>query len=71
MLNSQSLIVHLKNIEGTVIENFNLTQVRQQYLRCNYKKNQLKIPIFFGYVVNFPRVSKFTGMCGALWKIYQ
>ena len=77
MLNSQNLVVNF--------ENSNSIQVRQQYLRCNYTKCQLKIMMFFGYVLNFPRVSNFcqfyyrndreqnktfTGMCEALWKIY-
>ena len=42
-----------------VVENSNSIQVRQQCLRCNYTKIELKIPIFFGYVLNFPRVSNF------------
>ena len=64
-----------------VVETSNSMQVRQQCLRCDYTKFELKIPIFFGYVLNFPRVSNFgqfyyrndrernvtfTGMCGAL-----
>ena len=80
MLNSQSLVVYFKNIDDSSI------QVRQQWIRCNYTNIELKIPIFFGYVLNFPRVSNFdqfyhrndreqngtfTGMCGALWKTYQ
>ena len=56
-------------------------------LRCNHTTFQLKIPIFFGRVLNFPRVSTFfcqfycrndrerngtvTGMSEALKKIYQ
>ena len=55
-------------------------------LRTKYTKFQLKIPIFFGYVKNLPRVSKllpillwndrerngtFTRMSEALWKIFQ
>ena len=32
MLNSQSLIVHVKIIDSTVIDNFNSTQVRQNIL---------------------------------------
>ena len=42
-----------------VVENSNSIQVRQQCLRCNYTNIELKIPIFFGYVLNFPRVSIF------------
>ena len=42
-----------------VVENSNSIQVRQQCLRCNYTKIELKVPIFFGYVLNFPRVSNF------------
>ena len=66
MINSQSLIVYLKI--SKVVENSYFTQVRQQYLRCNYTTFNLKIQISFGYVLNFPRVSivaKFTiGMIG-------
>ena len=51
-----------------VVENSNSIQVRQQYLRCNYTNIELKIPIFFGYVLNFPRdkfLANFTiGMIG-------
>ena len=69
-----------------VVENSNSIQVRQQCLRYNYTNIELKIPIFFGYVLNFPRVfnfwpiyyrndreqnGTFTGMCGALWKTFQ
>ena len=48
----------LKKI-SRVVENSKSTQVRQQYLRCNYTKFQFKILIFLAYVLNFPRVSKF------------
>ena len=34
-------------------ENSNSIQVRQQYLRCNYTKFQLKIRTVFRYVLNF------------------
>ena len=69
-----------------VVENSNSTQVRQQCLGCDYTKFELIIPNFFGYVLNFPRVSffgqfyhrndserneTFTEMCDALWKKYQ
>ena len=54
MLKSQSLVVYFKNIETG--ENSNSTQVREQYLVCDYAKFQLKIPIFFGYELNFPRL---------------
>ena len=69
-----------------VVENSNSIKVRQQCFGCNYTKFELTIPIFFGCVLNFPRVSffgqfyhrndreqngTFTGMCGALWKTYQ
>ena len=79
ILNSQSLIVYLKILK--VIKNSISTQVGQQYFRCNYTKFQSKIPNFFVYVLNFPRVSKcfqfydrnvrerngtFTGVCEAL-----
>ena len=48
-----------------VVENSNSIQVRQQCLGCNYTKFELTIPIFFGCVLNFPRVSNFTiGMIG-------
>ena len=51
-----------------VVENSNSIQVRQQCLRYNYTNIELKIPIFFGYVLNFPRVSNFgqfiIGMIG-------
>ena len=33
--------------------------VRQQGLRCMITQFQLKIPIFFGYVLNFSGVSNF------------
>ena len=36
-----------------VVENSNFIQVRQQCLRCNYTNIELKIPIFFRYVLNF------------------
>ena len=42
-----------------VVENSNSIQVRQQCLSCNYTNIELKIPIFFGYVLSFPRVSNF------------
>ena len=48
MLKSHSLVVYLKKI-SIVVENSNSFQVRQQYLRCNYTKFELKIPIFFWY----------------------
>ena len=69
-----------------VVENSNSIQVRQQCLRCNYTNIELKIPIFFGYVLNFQeypifgqfyyrndreRNGTFTEMYGALWKAYQ
>ena len=69
-----------------VVENSNSIQFRQQCLSCNYTKIELKIAIFFGYVLDFPRVSDFwpnyyrndrernltfTGMCGALWETNQ
>ena len=40
-----------------VVEKSNSIQVIQQCLRCYYTNIELKIPIFFGYVLNFPRVS--------------
>ena len=63
-----------------VVENSNSIQVRQQCLGCNYTQFELTILVFFGCVLNFPRVSNFgqfyyrndrerngtfTGMCGA------
>ena len=42
-----------------VVENSNTIQVSQQCLGCNYTKFELIIPIFFGCVLNFPRVSNF------------
>ena len=57
MLNSQSLFCIAKL--SKVVENSNSIQARQQYLRCNNTKFQLKIPIFFGYAKTFPRVSYF------------
>ena len=42
-----------------VVENSNSIQDRQQFLRCNYTKFELTIPVFFGCVLNFPRVSNF------------
>ena len=51
-----------------IVEISNSIQVRQQYLRCNYTKFQLKIPVLRGYVLKFPReaiFSNFTlGMMG-------
>ena len=83
MLNSQILVVNLKI--SKVVRNSNSTQIRQQYIRCNYTKFQLKILNFVGYVLNFLRVSNIcqfyyrndrerngtlTGMGGSLWKKY-
>ena len=60
MLKSQSLVVYLKLYRKEVkiltqpkLDN-NIMGVITQF--------QLKIPIFFGYVLNFPRVSKFVPM---------
>ena len=57
MINSPRFNWLFKKI-SKVVENSYSTQVRQQYLRCNYTKFELKIPIFFGYALNFPRDSK-------------
>ena len=58
MLKYQSLVVYLKISKAG--ENSSPAHVRQQYVRCNYTKFQLKIPIFLEYVLNFPRVPKFV-----------
>ena len=42
-----------------VAEKFNSIQVRQQCLRCNYAKFELKIPLSFGYVLNFSKSIQF------------
>ena len=59
MINSQSLIVYLKI--SKVVENSYSTQVRQQYLRCNYTTFKLKIQIFFWVCAKF---SKSINCCG-------
>ena len=38
---------------SSVVENSNSIKFRQQYLGCNYNKFQLKLQIFFRYVLNF------------------
>ena len=73
MLNFQSLVDYLKKISKTNKKS-NSTQVRQQYLRCNYAKFQLKIlnfqrvPSFcrFYYRNDRGRNDAFTEMCEAL-----
>ena len=84
MSNSQSLVVYLKM--SKTIENSYSTQVRQQYLRCNYTKFKLEIPIVSRYMLNFPKVpifllfllgiereqnGTFTEISEALWKFHQ
>ena len=57
MLNLQSLVVYLKHAKNN--ENSYTTQVRQQYLRCNYTKFKLDVLIVFRHVISFPRVPIF------------